>query len=118
MDPAHDPFDGDGPTRLEFKNSIQLLRPRDFVCRHPPGKATGQTKVLSFREECLAAFQIPLLLAKSLLNKPAFGDFPRQSSVRRGKLVGSLCDALVKFAGEAFLFAKQPRFLKGDRRLV
>src|SRR5687767_2454026 len=60
MDSSPDQVERHRHADLELVDAVELLRPRDFVCRHAPGKAAHLTETLAFREECLAAPQSSL----------------------------------------------------------
>src|SRR5438132_4917197 len=81
MDMSTDQSKPHGHAGLKPIDAIELLRPRDFVGRHLPRKATGQAEALTLSEKCLAAAQ--LLLRTQILRR--FSLFACRNVVERHK---------------------------------
>ena len=60
MNTSTNQFERHGHADIKLVDAIELFGPRDFACRHAPGKAAYLTEMLAFREECLAAPQSSL----------------------------------------------------------
>ena len=69
MDSSTDQFERHRHTALKLVDPIELLGPRDLVCRTRQEKLPVSTEMFSFREECLAAPQC-LLRLLSLTDVP------------------------------------------------